>query len=832
MSNFTVACIVAGCLEIASVSSCIRSSDDAFPLVGRLAHKSVREAKNDLTIGCETLDRDYADYEQYKEYLTPLGIKKIRLQAGWAKTEKQKGVYDFGWLDSIIYDAASRGITIFLQVSYGNPIYHGGGTPYLKGGWPSSKEALIAWDNWVKTMAERYKGVVNEWEVWNEPDINYDQIKDYKSIVDLNIRTAQIIKDVDPDAKIAALALALIDNTELVDNCLSEIHRRGKLNLFEWLTYHHYVYRPEEVYPMVDKLRETVRKYSDSIIIRQGESGAPSEPGFAGALSNYDWNEISQSKWDLRRILGDHGRDIPSGIFCLSEFIYAKGDAFSSKNTKGLLQIDEKMGIVRPKMSYEAMQNLVAIYDLLGHRLPNDSIKLKTEESYSLFYYDDKKSMTGLNSILFWFDGDIPSGTNDCTPTDIIVDGGKFANPVMVDILSGEIHRIPRQKIVVNGGKTLFKDIPVYDSPALITDLSLVTTAHPRDNVLSQLEFANRHFIKKYPDPTSQTFVAWWRPSNIWTRAVYYEGLMALYQINPHKEYYEYALRWAEYHKWGLDKGPATRHADDQCCGQTYLDLYSICPDDPKKIRDIKSCIDMIVDTPQNDDWYWVDALQMAMPIYAKLFALTKEKKYSEKMWQMYKYTRDHQGGHGLFNKKENLWWRDKDFDTPYKTPSGSLCFWSRGNGWAYAALVRVMDTIPKDDPHYNSYKKDYIRMSRAIKKCQRDDGFWNPSLLDPDNCGGREGTGTSLFTYGLAWGIRNGLLSRKTYLESALKGWEALSTESLHPNGALGYMQGRSKSPYDGLPLEYDVIHEPEDFALGCFLLAGSEIYKLDYQR
>lgn len=810
------------------LAACTQITAEEFPLVGELGHKTIREYKNDLTIGCETLDRDYADYDQYKDYLTPLGMKKIRLQAGWAKTEKVKGVYDFEWLDHIIDDAVSRGMTIMLETSYGNPIYKGGGTPYLKGGWPTGPEALNAWDDWVRAMAERYNGKVDEWEMWNEPDINYEQIKDYKSIVDLNIRTAEIIKSVNPDAKIAALALALIDDTELIENCLKEFKARGKLDLFTWITYHQYVYRPEEMYPMVDTLRRLVRKYSDTVLLRQGETGCPSTNGFAGALADHEWNEVSQAKWDLRRIFSDKGRDIPSCVFTLSEFIYAKGDAFSSKNAKGLLEINDKYEVVRPKLAYEAMRNLTSVFDLLGNRVPSDCVSVGTDSSVSLFYYEDVKSMTGLNSMVLWFDSEIPSNTNDPVPTDITVKNGKFQTPVIVDLLSGEIRLVSKKYIQQHGDETVFKSIPVYDSPIMITDLCLLNVAQARDLVLAQMEKANSYFVRKYPDPTAQTFVAWWRPSNIWTRAVYFEGLMALYQIDSRKEYYDYAYEWAEFHEWGLDKGTSTRHADDQCCGQTYIDLYNICPDDPRKIRDIKACIDMVVNSPQNDDWYWIDAIQMAMPIYAKLSVLTGDPKYSEKMWKMYEYTRDHHGAGGLFNKRDGFWWRDKDFDFPYLTQNGKPCYWSRGNGWVFAALARVMDIIPESDPHYHEYLADFRIMAKAVKRSQRDDGFWNPNLVDPDDCGGREGTGTGLFVYGLAWGIRSGKLSEREYLQTTLKGWDALSGMSLHPNGALGYMQGRSKSPKDGLPLEYDVIHEPEDFALGCFLLAGSEVYKI----
>ena len=93
---------------------------------------------------------------------------------------------------------------------------------------------------------------------------------------------------------------------------------------------------------------------------------------------------------------------------------------------------------------------------------------------------------------------------------------------------------------------------------------------------------------------------------------------MALYSIYPREDYYKYAYDWADFHKWGMRNGNTTRNADDHCCGQTYIDLYNICPSDPNMIRNIKASIDMVVNTPQVNDWWWIDAVQMAMPIFAK----------------------------------------------------------------------------------------------------------------------------------------------------------------------------------------------------------------------
>lgn len=348
----------------------------------------------------------------------------------------------------------------------------------------------------------------------------------------------------------------------------------------------------------------------------------------------------------------------------------------------------------------------------------------------------------------------------------------------------------------------------------------------PQEEILAKTILVNDYFMKKYADYTQPSFAGRFRPSNIWTRGVYYEGLMALHSIYPQERYYKYADDWAVYHKWGMRNGNTTRNADDHCCGQIYIDLYNISPS-PEKIRNIKLSMDMLLNTPQVDDWTWIDAIQMAMPILAKLGRMTGDVRYYDKMWDMYAYSRNTHGG-GLYNTKESLWWRDADFCPPYKEPNGRNCYWSRGNGWVYAALVRVMDEIPSNEKHRADYMRDFIDMSEALKAVQRKDGFWDVSLHDPTNYGGKETTGTALFVYGMAWGIRNGILDEKEYMPVIARAWNAMVSEAVHPNGFLGYVQGTGKEPKDGQPVTYSSIPDFEDYGVGCFLLAGSEMYKL----
>lgn len=345
-----------------------------------------------------------------------------------------------------------------------------------------------------------------------------------------------------------------------------------------------------------------------------------------------------------------------------------------------------------------------------------------------------------------------------------------------------------------------------------------------KKEVMASMVLTNSYFMNKWPDPGKSIITNKERPSNIWTRAVYYEGLMALYNLKQDKSYYDYAVSWGEAHKWGLRDGAKTRNADNQCCGQTYIDLYEI-DGNPERIKEIRESVDLMINSDWTSDWTWIDALQMAMPMFAKLGQVTGDKRYSQRMYEMYMDSKVKQG---FYNPEDKLWWRDKDFKPPYKEPNGKDCYWSRGNGWVVAALVRVLDILPKNDEHYKEYQKTYLEMLKALLPLQREDGFWNVSLHDPNNFGGKETSGTALFVYGMAWGVNNGFLSANKYTPVITKAWNAMVAEAVHSDGALGYVQGTGKQPSDGQPVTFEHFPDFEDYGLGCFLLAGSEVYKL----
>jgi unsaturated rhamnogalacturonyl hydrolase len=330
-------------------------------------------------------------------------------------------------------------------------------------------------------------------------------------------------------------------------------------------------------------------------------------------------------------------------------------------------------------------------------------------------------------------------------------------------------------------------------------------------DILQTMIMVNDHWINGHMDPGD------WE----WNRAAYFTGNMALYHTWPDQKYLYYAMIWAENNGWGLKGGPTTRHADNQCIGQTYLDLYDI-EWDPEHIADIQVSVENMVNSTKKDDWYWIDAFYMAMPVFTRLGVLNQDDRYFQKMYDLYEDTKVRRG---LFNETVGLWYRDENFDPPYQTPSGKDCYWSRGNGWVFGAHARTLQHLPAGDPHRAEYISVFQAMAAALKEVQRSDGFWNVSLVDPDDFGGPETSGTSFFTYGMAWGINHQLLDSVTYFPVVEKAWKGLVGMAVHEDGKLGYVQQVGKEPASSQPVTYETT---ADFGVGAFLLAGSEVYKL----
>lgn len=366
-------------------------------------------------------------------------------------------------------------------------------------------------------------------------------------------------------------------------------------------------------------------------------------------------------------------------------------------------------------------------------------------------------------------------------------------------------------------------------------------------SIMSDAEKVTGYFMRNYPDVGADSYVGGKRRnSKIWTRGVFYEGLLNIYREQPREEWLKYALDWGEYHNWisSSDNEARNANADYQCCGQAYLQLYRMDPAETVRMEHIKMRIDQMMETGKVNYWYWIDAIQMSMPVMAMLGDITGDESYWDYMYRSYQYTRNSHGGskkgggQPLLNTTTGLWYRDYQFDPPYRdlTEPDKDCYWSRGNGWVYMALARVMQFTPATESHRADYVADFLLMSEALLGCQREDGSWNVSLAAPTNFGqegseGPEMTGTSLFVGGMAYGVRTGLLDSTVYMPAIRRGWEAMHRAVHEDNGQVGWLQGTGSKPEDGGVITYNSIPNFEDFGYGCWLWGAAEVHALAAQ-
>ena len=455
--------------------------------IGCLKPKSVKEVgDSNFTIDGAPVDRDFVDFDKYRDYLLPLGVNKIRILTGWAKSERVKGKIDVAWLDHIVDWCLSHDINPLLELSYGNPIYPGAGGAGLGSSIPNTPEGLRHWDRWVDFLANHFKGRVKEWAMWNEPRFASNAPP---AIAAFNVRSAKILRKYMPNCRIHALSLAG-SQPEVLEACMKPMG--DDVKLFDTFIYHGYVHNPDLSYEKDAGRKEVLAKYAPHAKLRQGENGAPSEFISTLALRYIPWSELSQAKYDLRRALGDLGHDLESGLFCIVDINYTP-PTFEVPfcNRKGYLRLNSKNDIIQVKRAYYAIQNMVSVFNSNLTRVPEKKVSI-TDPAIALFEYRTRK---GEPLFVFWEKGKIictkrEGGTrieydavmdpnagrpgNSLTTYEAIFEWGgqPFKDPVWVDLITGWVYEIPAENQIKHADGVTFVRIPAYDSPCFVTERS------------------------------------------------------------------------------------------------------------------------------------------------------------------------------------------------------------------------------------------------------------------------------------------------------------------------------------------------------------------------
>lgn len=315
-----------------------------------------------------------------------------------------------------------------------------------------------------------------------------------------------------------------------------------------------------------------------------------------------------------------------------------------------------------------------------------------------------------------------------------------------------------------------------------------------------------------------------------WDNAAYHTGNMEAYFLTRKPEYLQYSKDWAEHNewkgaksddkeKWKYSYGESDDYVlfgDYQVCFQTYADLYILEPDS-QKIARAREVMEHQMNMPNRDYWWWADGLYMVMPVMTKMYKITKNPLYLEKLDEYLTYADSI-----MYDAEAGLYYRDAKYVYPkHKSVNGKKDFWARGDGWVLAAFAKVLQDLPESSPHREKYIDRFRTLARSVAACQQPEGYWTRSMLDPTHAPGPETSGTAFFTYGLLWGINNGLLSRSDYQPVVDKAWEYLTTVALQPDGKVGYVQPIGEKAIPGQVVD---ANSTSNFGVGAFLLAACE--------
>ena len=362
-----------------------------------------------------------------------------------------------------------------------------------------------------------------------------------------------------------------------------------------------------------------------------------------------------------------------------------------------------------------------------------------------------------------------------------------------------------------------------------------IVTDAVRDMANTGLE----QFLKPTYDPFDKTYIKitmtkvvdWQLKHPIhdptdWTNGAFYTGVFAAYRTTQSKPILDSMLAMGQRNQWK----PHTRfdHADDIAISQTYINLYRL-KHDIAMVQPTVDSVAKLATTKGNESlkhgitWWWCDALFMAPPTLAELANTYNDASYRQLNDSLFQETYDL-----LYDKEEKLFYRDWNYLLNAKgegrhEANGQKVFWSRGNGWVVAGLARLLYELPSDYPKRPFYTKLFKDMIEKVQSLQQADGLWRSSLLDPMAYPGGEGSGSGFYCFAMAWGVNNGILDKAQYTPTIQKTWKALNG-LVSEEGRVGWIQPIGADPRRNFRQE-----SWENFGSGAFLLAGSEVIKMN---
>lgn len=269
-----------------------------------------------------------------------------------------------------------------------------------------------------------------------------------------------------------------------------------------------------------------------------------------------------------------------------------------------------------------------------------------------------------------------------------------------------------------------------------------------------------------------------------WSQGVGLYGIWRLYQSTGEQRYLDYLLGWYERHC----AEAAVKNVNHVAPMLTLVSIYE-AQRDPRWLPLIEEYGDWLehgllrtsmggfahtTATRNNEEQLWVDTLFMSGLFHAKAGRLLGRQNWCDEI--LYQFMLHAQF---LIDPVTGLWRHGWHFAQKHHF-AGAL--WGRGNGWAAATAVELLEMLPQPSPARRLLEQNYLRHCQALLAVQAANGMWHTLLIDPTSY--QESSATAAIAYAFLKGVRLGLLD--SGYERAGGAALAALTERINDRGEL----------------------------------------------
>ncbi len=191
----------------------------------------------------------------------------------WPELEPERDKWNFDLLDRYVRLAEQHHVSILLTLGL-TPGWASArpaeGSAYRPGNAAAARQ-ISDWEIYVRTVATRYKGVIHDYEIWNEPNMKGTFTGSVAEMLDLSRSAYTTLKSIDPSITVVSPSTTTWDGVSWLNDFL----RQGGCQYSDVIGYHFYVTpdAPEKVIALSQRVKSSLRDHGCDRPLWDTESG-------------------------------------------------------------------------------------------------------------------------------------------------------------------------------------------------------------------------------------------------------------------------------------------------------------------------------------------------------------------------------------------------------------------------------------------------------------------------------------------------------------------------------------------------------------------------------